>query len=439
MSNQWEYNNRLGKGTRSSTTPSPRSIVEDFEKSIHRLSPDAFPFQSLKTIFGSGPAPTGFKVTTTQLHDYDHFDSCASATMGTIGNNETRYARFAPLQISRPETNGQVLAYDVQDILHIVETGQTVEVVVTPGDAVTLKSGSSITLSTALTGNTTTRTNTGSIVVRNVEDAPLIAFTTGSDIINMGKTLYESQDKGTTSYYNDPIYDCNFLEHKEATLVFTEEQKNMIKTRWAQGDWDLQTESTVKRHKGNVERAFIWGERSFEGDRPRARRTMRGLFNAIQSNIAYYNPDSILDYEIFMRDAAVQQLFRYNGDRATNKKFLLCGDVFAANFSYAFKDYRREVTLNSPNATVSLNLSKYKILDKYELVVMPHSMLRTGTKLENWAFVIDPSVCQFRIRKDHKTETNFANPDERVIKFLIEWQGTMSWNLEQNLGLLRTV
>lgn len=439
MSNQWEFNNRLGKGVRSSTTASPRSIVEDFEKYIHKLSPDAFPFQTLRTVFGKGPSPKGFKITTTQLHEYDHFDSCTSATMGTAGNQELRYARFAPQQLSRPDTRGQVLAYDLQDNLFIVETGQTVEVVTTPGGTVTLKSGASLQLTTALTGDTATTSAAGSIVVRNVEDAPLVSFAGGATIINMGRTLEESQDKGLTSYYEDPIYDCNFLEHKEATLIFTEEQKNLIQTRWAKGDWDLQTEATTNRHKRNVEHTILWGERAFEGDREYPIRKMRGLYNAIQSNVAYFDPNQILDWEQFLIEHSIHQAFRYNGERAKNKKFVICGDAIAAKLSYAFKDYRRLTELKSPNLDVSLNLDTFSVLGKYELVIMKHSMFRTGTNLQNWMFIIDPTVCEMRVRKDHTVETNFANKNERKIKFLIEWQGTMAWNLEQNMSLLRTV
>lgn len=439
MSKQYEYNNRLGQGVRTSTTPSPRSIVEDFETRIQRLSPHAFPFQTLKNYFGSGKPPTAFKITTAQLHEYDHFDSCSSALMGTNANDETRYARFAPLQVSRPETGGQTLAYNVQDMLWIMETGQMVEVVVTPTESITLKSGAELALTTTITGNTTTRSVSGSIVVRNVSDAPLVAFTSGSDIINMGRTPHEGQNKGGASTYVDPIYDCNYVEMKESSLIFTEEQKNMIQTRWEQSDWDIQQEHTVNKHKQDVENIFFWGERSVDMNRPvGARRTMRGLFNAIQSNVTLYNPGSILDYEIFFRDVMLHNWFRYQGVRANNDKILLLGDELANEWSYAFSDYRRVVTMDLPRLKVSLNLDRYELLGKYRVTVIPHSMLRVDTKIGKWGFCIDPAVAKFRIRKDHRVEDNYANKDERLIKFLIEWQGTMSWGIEQTMGLVRT-
>lgn len=434
-----EYNDRRRQGVRSSTSPSPRSIEEDFEAKIRKLGPNQYPLQGLSTIFGTGAAPKGLKIVTNQLHTYDPVDKIDLGRMGASGDSETRYAVVKPLQISRPETANSLL-YDVQDKFYIAETGNVVQVVMTPTSSITLNDGSELNLSTTILANgaVTNRTAPGYIAIRNVQPYPLRTIpASGSTIMNQGRTIWESQRIQAQSQYNDPIYDCNFVEHKERVLIFTDEQKNLMQSKHSTPDFNVQQEQTMDNMKIDVEMNAFFSERAMETNSPRAMRHMRGLVNAIQTNISVYNPNSILDYETLIGDFMLHQAFKYNNPAGGYKKIAICGDKFAQNFSRAFKEYRREPSVNIQNKYAGLNVSKYHVNDKFELVIMPNSILRTGTIWQDWCFVIDPTCANWRIRKNYKTKY-YESPDERDVKLMVEWQGTMAWNIEQYMALLRT-
>ncbi|KKN79180.1 hypothetical protein LCGC14_0341970 [marine sediment metagenome] len=429
-----QYQNKNRPGLRSSTTADPKAAMQDIDYRIRRLDPDATPLQVLSRYFGRGPVPKSHKVQVVQYHSFDNFDYCSSNGAGDAG--EERMLRLVLDQRSRPSTNSAMLYYP-QDKFFIAETGQVVEVVMNERAALQLgeNTNAEITVSTTLSGNTTSRSLAGTVVVRNIEPAALLPFTT-SDVIYLGRTIAESQSIQAEPQQRDYVYDCNFVEHKEAVIIMTEDQKNLVQMEGVAPDWNMQQTECFKEFTRNVEFTAMFGERSpgLSVDK-RPTRHMRGLFNAIRTNVAYYDPINVVGFEEMFINFLVEQGFRYNPNK--RKKIALCGARFLINFNLAFRDYRRTSDLSGIGKTLGLNADTYIIPGGFEVQLIRSEMLHQNTKLENWCFIIDPTMAEWCVNKDYNSRM-YKNPSERDFKLMVEWQGTIKWQLEQTHALLRT-
>lgn len=428
------YKNLNRPGTRTSTSINPMEILEDIDQKIRRLDPNATPLQTLGNIIGRGPKPKNVKVKVKAYHGYDNFDYCSSVKLGT-GN----YARFALLrldQISRPTVKDSMYYYP-QDTMFIVETGQKVEVVMNPVTSIKINGGYFSMPDNSLTEGTVSTTADGTVLVRAVTPEPIKPFTQ-SWVITMGRTIYESQNIEAVSKQRDFVYDCNFVEHKEAVFSMTEDQKNWIKTKGTVPDWTFQQEETMKELKIDVEYNAIFSERHIDfTERGRPKPHMMGLFHAIKTNVSAYDPMSVVDFEAMFSNFLYQQAFRYNPNGFN--KMGICGGRFLYNFNIAFREYRRtdSVGANKIGKDVGLDLNTYVLPGQHKVTLTRNEVLRMDTPLENWCFVIDPSLMEWRIVKDY--ESRYYQADyERDEKIMIEWQGTIAFHLEQAHALLRT-
>lgn len=437
-----QYNNIIRPGTRSTTSINPRALMEDIDNRIRTLSPESTPVLTLGNYMGRGAKPTSHKIQVIQYDSFDHYDYANSIVLGTAsgGANRASYGRFARLRLtqpSRPNTQ-ETMPYFPQDKFVILATGQVVEVVMTPTASMTrsLDNVSRYAFDTEFTGGTTGTTAAGHIIVRTIEDVPFAACTT-SDVIFMDRTIYESQKIEASGLERDYFFDCNFVEHKEKVLSMTEDQYKWIKTRGTVPDWTFQQTEMIKEFKRSIDYQMLWGERAVDMTIPgRPKRHMRGLFNSIQTNVAYYNPDTTDDLEILIQNFAYDMAFRYNPNG--KKKIGLCGGRFLLNFNNVFREYRRTSGTNPGDKKVGLDLDTYVLPGGFELSLVRTELLRQGTSVEDWCFVIDPVEMEQRIVKDFATRM-YANNDERDQKLMIEWQGTVAWHVEQSHALLRTV
>lgn len=430
------YNNLNRPGVRSSTTIDPKIVLEDINRNIRRLEPEATPLLSFTGHIGRGPKPKSHKIQVMQYHAFDNVDYCSKVILGkTVAANVARFALLTLDQASRPDTNSAMYYYP-QDKMYIAATDQVVEVVMTP-DATLQINGSDFSIGTGMTGNTNTRTQDGTVLVKNIEPYPIKVFST-SDMAFLGRTIYESQDIEARSAQRDYIFDCNFVEHKEKVLVFTEDQKNLVMTQGVVPDWTFQQRETISEFKKDVEFNMFWSEREYDATQSgRPKRHMRGLNKTIRTNVSYYDPAAIVDFEAMLSNFMFEQAFRYN-PTGTKAKLGLAGGRVLYNFNMAFREYRRTTNLGDIGKKIGLDAESYVIPGGFMLTMMRTEFLRQNTGWEDWMFVIDPALAEVRTVKDFNSRM-YQNPNERDVKLMIEWQGTIAWHLEQAHALLRTV
>jgi len=426
---------RIGGGIRSSTSINPRTLAEDITNKVHVLSPNATPLDTIFRHIGRGKTPIGHKVSTMQYDEFDHFDFCSQAVIDSA--MPAGWERFALLrldQASRPSTNSSMW-YVGGDKLQIYETNQTVEVFMTNTSQIEINDTTLFTDPTSgtVSGNSATQTLPGWVLVRNVEEAPLIPFST-STIVYMGNMLRESQRITTPSRQRDVYYDYNLVEHKDATVIFTEDQRKWIKTKMTTPDFEFQQKYAIEEFKRSIEFNKLFSERAVDTSDPnRPKRSMRGLIPHIQTNVAFYNPQGIFNFENMMQNFMLEQAFRYNPNGI--KKIGICGARFLAQFNQTFASLRR--LDQNPKGTIGLNLESYSF-GNFEIGFMRSDFFGQDTPYSNWLLVLDPIEAEERIVKDYATKPMFQNNDERDMKFMIEWQGTVAWNIEQAHALLRT-
>lgn len=432
------YRNIVRPGVRTSTTINPRALEEDFSQKIRVLEPNATPLITLGQYMGRGAKPKSHRVQTIQYDVFNHFDFCNEVVVGT-----GQWARFAKLRLtqpSRPDVKS-TMPYYPQDKFFIVPTGQVVEVVMTPDASMTrsVDNQSVYELPSTLTnvGTDVSRTcEAGCVIVRTIEPVPFTAFSTG-DVIFLGRTIYESQRIEAMPLQRDYYYDCNFVEHKEAVLQMTEDQKTFIATKGTTPDWNFQQNEMIREFKLSVEHSMMWDERAFDGTIPgRPKRHMRGLYNATQTNVAYYNPDTTDDFEALFKNFCFDMAFRYNPNG--QKKIGICGGRFLMRFNDAFGNFRRMDGAAPSDKKAGLDLDTYVLPGGFEIKLVRSELLQQNTALENWCFVIDPAEMEQRIVKDFTTKM-YSSPDDRDVKLMVEWQGTIAWHIEQANALLRTI
>jgi hypothetical protein len=434
MANNYQNMNRPGVAT--STSTDPHLLLEDLDKTIRELEPNATPIQSLANYMGRGAVPTSNKIQVMQYHQFDNYDYCSAITLGT--GADTRFANMTIDQLSRPDTNN-VMYYQPQDKFYIQKTGQVVEVVVTPRASISLGDGTFWEFpNDTLTGNSTTRSSNGTVVVRNIEPYPILSFT-ASDIIYLGRTIYEGQPIEAESQQRSFVYDYNYVEHKEKVFQMTDDQKNWIKNRLDLPLWDWNQKQMMKEFKVEIDYSYLFDERAYDdavAGQPKTH--MRGLLHSIKTNVAYYNPDSTNDFEKMFSNFLFEQGFRYN-DAGKKNKLCICGGRFLYNFNMAFKDYRHTagVAPSQIGTTAGLNMDTYMLPGGFTVTMMRSEALRQNTNHENWAFIINPDFMKARTVLDY-TSRYYQLANERVSKVMVEWQGTIAWELEQQHALLRT-
>jgi hypothetical protein len=429
------YKNLNRPGVRTSTTVDPKIVMEDISNTIRRLEPEATPMQSLSNWIGRGTPPKNHKIQVIQYHAFDHFDFCSTVVLGSsIDAGYGRFARLTLDQASRPDVN-TTMYYQPQDKLYIAETGQTVEIWMTPTSTRRIGLGTTDFYSTVagFSGDGTTTTAAGSVIVRNINPDPIKSFTT-SDIVYMGRTIHESQVIEATPAQRDYVFDCNFVEHKEQVIEMTEDQRDLITMKGVAPDWTMQQREMIIEFKKSVEFNAVLSSAEVDLTVPgRPMRHMRGLLDTIKTNVAFYNPASVSNYENLLIDFVYNQAFRYNP--GGTKKFAICGAEFFKNFNKTFSQYRTTNTLDLKEK-VGFNVQAY-YFGNYQLNIIQSELFRQGTKFQDWCMVFDPQFAKWRVKKDYLTK-EYSLANERVYKLMVEWQGTIAWELEQSHALLRT-
>jgi len=438
------YRNLNRPGMRTTATIDPRAVYEDISYSIKTLSPEATPLLSIIDKISKGPAPKSKKIWVVQEHLFDDVDYCSNVLLGSSVN--PAYSRFALLtvdQVSRPDAK-DIMYYQPQDKIYVEATGQTLEVWANPVASMRIGLGPNdfFTFDNALIGGPggtqVSTTPPGTILVRNVEPFPIQPFN-NSWIIYMGRTIFESQDIEAVPKQRDFIWDCNFVEHKEATIQMTEDQKNLITTKFKVPDWNFQQKRAIEEFKREIERTLVFGKRAVDltiNSRPKY--YLGGIIDNIRTNVSYYDPNIPAgeEFERLIQWFIYEQAFRYNP--GGTQKVALCGGRFLMKFNQSFANYRRTTNLNLKDK-IGFDLSTYDFMG-FTLALTHYEGFRQGTPMENWCLVFDPSLIEYRTVKEYNTRL-IVPGDNNFIRYytlMVEWQGTIAFQLEQAHALLRT-
>ena len=423
------WNNTSRTGVRTTQTRNPDTYKRDIDEKVRSLDREQYPLIEMNKLVGKGKAPQSKKMEVMLHESFDHWDEATSTVAGT--STEWRYMRIAVAQKSRPQSNGNMY-YQPQDGFYIPATGQNVRVVMTP-DAAMVVNGAELTLGTGLTGNTTTRSLAGTVVVENIEPSAIISFASG-DILFTGRTIYESQNYEGLSTQEDVFFDVNYVETMDCILQVSGDQLGFYKSYGTIDDFNWQQEQKLRTFKKSVYYKLWFGERSWEvvqRDRPMI--TTRGIIKSIKTNVTIYEPTQTDDFERLVSNWMEEQLFRWNPNG--KKKVVYCGSKFASNFNMAFREYRRS-ELSDKSPMPGLNIKTYDWLD-YSLKLVIDGTFATGTKLENWAVGIDPLESLLCVSKDFEQhDPTLAN--ERDKKVAWTWQGGLRHHREKSSAILRT-
>jgi hypothetical protein len=321
----------------------------------------------------------------------------------------------------------------------ITGTRQVVKVVMTPDAAYTIN-GSEISVPVALTGNTATRTLAGTVLVQNVVDEPLKNFST-SDVIYMARTIHEGQPIGGISHEEAILWDCNYIEHKEAILEITEDAMDLIKTKYGWAEYPQQWKITLDTFEQAINETLIWGEKSWESEEHGLpMRHTQGLFHSIKTHVQTYNPATVTDWEGVVNNFLFEHVFADASPDCTDSRLAFAAPRFIQDFALYFRDYRRTATLDPKGIgnTAGITINTYQIPTGEILGLTQYRGFRKGTNLEHWLFCINKDCMELRINKDFVQRNNFQNGNERIKKFMVEWQGGVAWHLEQMHSMLIT-
>lgn len=446
------FDNRTKLGMISSTSVDPRLIVEDMTEATYDLSPGRSPFITFIEKFGLyGPPMTQRKAMLRKYHNQDLMEYCGTVLSGntayTPSTSWNRFARLTITQPSRPYLSGDVY-HTPQDHLVIQETGQEVEVVMTPNASKRIADGNTTASFFAfadnnLTGGTTTTTLAGTIVVKTIDGSPFKTFTT-SQIFNIARSIVESQKAEPPSYQSDPIYDCNFVSHKEWGLKITRDMYRTIKTEGKppRSIFTRENRNMLNNAKQQMEYMHLIGNMGIDSSYVgRLGYSTKGLLQWLESNVMYYNPNTTTSYERLLQNFVADCANAQNVDSGeeVSSKVYICGHDFYVNFNQDPNFQASRILQSSGAITQKLgfNVNQYNIAG-YNCTLIPSNALRG--KYSDWCFAIDPR--QFKIRiYDNCNFTSPADISENADRdkyFMIEYAATNMLEHEQTCALLRT-
>lgn len=441
----YEYNNKIKSANPiSSTSVNPREVFEDISSDVRELNYQHTPLLTLTSlILKRGSKPKGTKIVQRERHNWQSLDKIVTATMGIdTGVAWERYALIELAGLTRPETKASMI-WQPQDKFYVFGTEDVVEVIMTPSAVKYNEDGQTapelVPDSVAGTGVTGTAMvsacKAGCIVVKNIRPYGLKKMTT--NFVNFtGHALRESQNIESIGQQFDIMYNCNFVEHQEAVVTMTEDQYEWIQNKLSKPEWDDQVRQSWQKFKDAVEMNMFFGKRSIDSTGSRTQLHMNGFMNTVKTNVAYYNPWQITDYEMLIQSFLIDKGFRYG----EGKKIGLIGQNLNKNFANSFKDYRRTTGLSPKEIGTSygLDIQSYLIPGGFSLgLLQANNLFKPQTPMSDWLAVIDPAQQELRVVKDFTTR-DYSLPTERDKKMMIEWQGSIAFHLEQHHALLKT-
>lgn len=431
---QQGYRSSARIATSTSTTNDPYIVERDIKKSLRTISPTLTPLYWLGAKLGRGAKPVSHKVEYVEYYETDPFDTITVNAVGAA--NEERFARITFSNTSRPGVTGEF--YHLQDVIAIIQSNQTVEVVMTSSAAKKFN-GTELTLPTSITGNTTTRSAAGSVVVRVITpDAFRLKANDTADTMWLQRTIFEGQPVEAEGRIRNYEYDFNYVEHKEAIVKFTDDQL-WQRSRFGNDMIALDKTQTLKEFQMAPEHSAFLGQRAINLDNPgKPTRYMGGLLENIKTNVSYYNPTSVTDFETLVINFLHEQVFKQSVEGANNMtKLAFCGRNFLLDLNQSFQSFRQNTNVSGDLKKVGMNVDTYVLPGGYTVSFTANDVLRKETPMGNWCFVVTPNLAEWRIVKDFSSKY-VEESRARIKEWMTDWQGTITWEGEQAHALLRT-
>lgn len=418
---------RLG----TTQTLNPQALKRDIDEKVRTLKPESTPLITLlgDTWKGMGKKPKSKKIEVMQHYAFDHVEEVSAATFWTSGTYQ-EFARLRLPQKTRPKSSG-TMYYSPQDMFAL-PNGQMAMVWVTP-DACMVVNGSEYALTTTETGSaSTTRTNPGYIVVRNVRQAPLISFTAGSYIRYLGRTVYEGQPFSATSKQESFIFKSNYVERKECVLEMTDDQIAFSDMHGWINNLSKQQEITLDNFHQEIEYLMWFGVKSLRYDQTnQPMHTMDGVIPQIRTNVQLYNPFSTEDPEK-MIDTFILDMASRHGPKI---KTMHCGSGLLNLINNSFRDMRRS-DVSTKSFTPGLDITTIHWMG-FTLKLVRNEIFRQGTPQAYWGCVIDENEAEPRININFETK-DLRQPRDRIFQWGCEWQGSLALHREEHNALIRT-
>lgn len=422
-------------GTRTTQNHNPQDLLPDVDEMLRRVDPTLLQFTTLLDKMPKGKKPRTNRIDCREYRPFDYLDQITGMTVGISGNNETRFANITVAQRSLIATTPTDMIYQPGDRLVIVETGQVVEVMATPTENLSgLPS-----FSATLVGNGTQLPNPGHIIVRNIQPVAIIDLSSALPCFLkfMGHGFHEGQPMESKSWMRDPVYNYNWLGNTEKVIEYTEEETDLIMTRGSIRDIDFQKEESYQEIKTDVELMHMDGKGAFDAVvRNKPKLHMRGLLDFVNTNQMVYNPLAAnLNFEQLIRTWMTNQLFRYCPDGM--RKLVLVGERLSDAFMQVFDVYRRKDISGGQQANLAgVSFTSYEFNGRV-IDLLTYRHFRIETPQAWWALGVNLPQIEARPHTEYRFR-DATLADQRIIKHVIEWKGSMAVHLEETHALLRT-
>lgn len=213
----------------------------------------------------------------------------------------------------------------------------------------------------------------------------------GNQLLIIGSAYEEGADApGQITY--DPVVVTNYCQIFRTAVAMT---RTARLTRLRTGDQvkEAQREALLL-HNIEMEKAFWFGQAKevLTGDQPK--RTTKGIYNFLSSNIKNYS--SGLSIDTWEND--LEDIFRYG----SNKKLLIAGARFL-NCMNKLARKNSTVMLYPKDETYGLNIWSY-VTPFGELAMMLHPLFSENPILNTWGFILDTENLVYRPLVDSDTK-----------------------------------
>jgi hypothetical protein len=408
---------------------------------LRKVDSKRFPLVHLGSKIMKGESPKSYKLYTRQYDTFDPYDYVSDVVLGsTVGASYNTMALLTLDQATRPDVTN-MMVYAPQDRL-VLPSGQEVEIIMTPTESIRRGVGYTSDdyisgFPVPLTGGTDKTTGTGTVLVRTVTGAAFKPFTSG-DTIYTGRAIFEGQDWEAPSRQSDFIYNCQYVEHQEARIEFTEDEWGWLQEGKKIKDNSRQVEDTKEMLMNAIETHALFGEGSFQATyENRAKTNSWGLIPSLKTHVTYYNPDT-QDFEALIGNWLIDHCYETNINKVSTKYFL-AGGRFMYNFNMAFRELRQLDREGVLKQKIGLDVNAYNIMG-YNMVLVPTDVFKMGTIYENWCLCIDPTMGRLCVVNGYNFNTKLLQSAvQRKHIFGVEWKGTYLWEVERSHALLRTV